>query len=98
MKYGPEILHAPVIDPNYVFLEKIWNVQKNLRYLNFKKQGRIHGYPSRVRVGRVSDGAGHWSIWAGAVSSKCSKTPKKLKGDQPTNQPPGQPTDGQSGV
>ena len=41
------------------------------------QQGRIHGYPSRVRVGRGSDGEGHWGIWAGAVSSKRSKTPKK---------------------
>ena len=42
-----------------------------------KKQGRIHGYPSRVRVGRGSNGEGHWSIWAEAVSSKRSKTQKK---------------------
>ena len=27
------------------------------------KQGRIHGYPSRARVGRGSDGEGHWGIW-----------------------------------
>ena len=27
-----------------------------------EKQGRIHGYPSRVRVGRGSDGNGHWVI------------------------------------
>ena len=40
------------------------------------EQGRIHGYPSRVRVGRSSDGEGHWGIWAG-VGSKRSKTPKK---------------------
>ena len=28
-----------------------------------EKQGRIHGYPSCVRVGRGSDGEGHWGIW-----------------------------------
>ena len=39
-----------------------------------KKQGRIHGYPSRVRVVRGSDREGHRAIWVGAVSSK---TPKK---------------------
>ena len=33
------------------------------------EQGRIHGYPSRVRVGRSSAGEGHWVIWAGAVCS-----------------------------
>ena len=43
------------------------------------KQGRIHGYPSRVRVGRGSDGEDHWGIGAGAVSSKRSVTPKKVK-------------------
>ena len=33
------------------------------------KTEQIHGYPSRVQVGRGSDGEGHWGIWAGAVSS-----------------------------
>ena len=41
------------------------------------KQGRIHGYPSRVRVGWGSDGEGRKSIWVGAVGSESSKTPKK---------------------
>ena len=44
------------------------------------QQGRIHGYSSRVRVGRGSDGGeSHWGIWAGAVSPKRLKTPKKSK-------------------
>ena len=34
------------------------------------KKDRIHGYPSRVLVGRGSDGEDQWDIWAGAVSSK----------------------------
>ena len=34
---------------------------KSLNQL-FKKQGWIHGYPSRVRVGRGSDREGHWVI------------------------------------
>ena len=33
---------------------------------SYGKQGRIHGYPSRVRVGR-GHFWGQWSIWAGAV-------------------------------
>ena len=33
---------------------------------NYKEQGRIHGYPSRVRVGRSCIGS-HLIIWAGAV-------------------------------
>ena len=32
------------------------------------EQGWIHGYPSPVRVGRISAGKGHWGIWAGAVT------------------------------
>ena len=41
------------------------------------KHGRIHGYPSHVRVGRSSAGEGHQGTWAGAVCSKGPKTPKK---------------------
>ena len=41
------------------------------------KKDRIHGYSSRVLVGRGSDGEGHCSFWAGAMSSKRSKTQKK---------------------
>ena len=41
------------------------------------KQGRIHGYPSRMRVGRSIAGEGHQGICAGAVCSKSTKTPKK---------------------
>ena len=53
-------------------------------------KGRIRnkaGYPSRARVSRGSDRKDHQGIWAGAVNFKRSKTPKKLKGDQPTNRP-----------
>ena len=55
------------------------------------KQSRIHGYPSRVRMGKSSAG-GHQSIWAGAVGSKSSKTPKKVK--KGTNRPTAQTTNG----
>ena len=41
------------------------------------QQGRIHGYPGLVWVGRGTDIEGHLGIWAGAVGSKRSKTPKK---------------------
>ena len=41
------------------------------------KQGRIHGYPSRLRVGRGIDGGDQLSIWAEAVSPNSSKSPKK---------------------
>ena len=34
------------------------------------KQGRIHGYPSCVRVGRGSDEIDQPSSWAGAITSK----------------------------
>ena len=42
-----------------------------------QKKGWMHGYSSRVRMGRSSAGEGHQSIWAGAVGSKSPKTPKK---------------------
>ena len=40
------------------------------------KQGRIHGYPSRVRVGRGYIG-GHLITLVGAVRPKTAKPPKK---------------------
>ena len=42
------------------------------------EQGQIHGYPSRVRLGRyhIRD---HWSIWSGAVRPKNRKNIKKTK-------------------
>ena len=42
-----------------------------------QKQGRIHGYPSRVRVGRGHI-CGHQTIWGGAVGSQ-NKNQKKSK-------------------
>ena len=41
-----------------------------------KKQGWMHGYPCRVKVGRGFN-LGQWSIWPGAVRPKTPKTPKK---------------------
>ena len=35
-----------------------------------REQGRIHGYPSRVRVGRGSDEIDQLDDWAGAVTPK----------------------------
>ena len=35
-----------------------------------RKQGRIHGYPSRVWVGRGSDEIDQLNSWAGAVTPK----------------------------
>ena len=40
-----------------------------------QEQGRIHGYPSRVRVGRGCIW-GHLITWAGAVRPKTTKTQK----------------------
>ena len=57
--------------------EKSWGQKK-------KKQGRIHGYPSRVQVGRGHNW-GHQIIWAGAVKPKIPKTQKKVKCDGPTD-------------
>ena len=70
--------------------------------LGDEKQGRIHSYPSRVRVGRGSDGEGHWGIWAGAVSFKNAEKvkwgPTNRPIDRLTDRPADRPTDRQSGV
>jgi len=50
------------------------------------KQGRIHGYPSRVWVGKGSDGIYQPSSWAGAVTQKSPVKAEKSKG-RPTNRP-----------
>ena len=47
------------------------------------EQGRIHGYPSRVRVGKGHN-LGHQIIWAGAVKPK-TKNQKKVKCDGRTD-------------
>ena len=51
-----------------------------IEVLLFRKQGRIHGYPSCVRVGSGHIG-GHLIIWAGAVRPKTAKA-QKLKYDK----------------
>ena len=60
------------------FKKKCLFINKEVKVKKRKEeQGQIHGYPSRVRVGRSSAGEGHQGTWAGAVSSKSSKTPNK---------------------
>ena len=51
-----------------------------------KKQGRIHGYPSRVRVGRGHIW-GHLITWAGAVRPRTAKNKKRTvwRTDGPTD-------------
>ena len=51
------------------------------------KQGRIHGYPSCVQVGRGSDEIDQPSSWAGAVTPKPPVNTKKAKHDGPTDGP-----------
>ena len=67
---------------------------------NMRKQGRIHGYPSRVWVdrGRIW---GHLVTWAGAVRAKTAKTKKctrRIDGptDRQTNGRTDQRTDGRT--
>ena len=63
----------------------------------FKKQGRIHGYRSRVRVGRGHIW-GHFKEQWVAARPETSKTQKKLKCDRPTDWQTDGPTDWQSGM
>ena len=43
-----------------------------------EKRDRIHGYQSRMQVGKGSDKKADSSIWAGAVTQKPPIVPKKL--------------------
>ena len=58
--------------------------------VKLEEQGRIHGYPSRVRVGWGSDEINQLGSWAGAVTPK---PPKTLKKQSVTNRPTDRPTD-----
>ena len=57
------------------------------------KQGRIHGWPSRVRVGRGSDEIDQLGSWAGAVTPKPPVNAEKAKCYRPTDQPTDKLTD-----
>ena len=57
------------------------------------KQGRIHGWPSRVRVGRGSDEIDQLGSWAGAVTPKPPVYAEKAKCYRPTDRPMDRPTD-----
>ena len=48
------------------YKNKVWSIG---RVVCSQKQGRIHGYSSRVRVGRSRAGEGHQGIWSGVVCS-----------------------------
>ena len=50
-----------------------------------KEQGRIHGYPSRVWVGRGSDEIDQPSSWAGAVTPILPVNAEKAKCYRPTD-------------
>ena len=56
-------------------MRAVRNVVQGLK----KKQGRIHGYLSRVRVGRGSDEIDQLISWAGAVTQKPPVNAKKAK-------------------
>jgi len=52
------------------------------------KQGRIHSYPSRIRVGKDSDEIDQLGNWAGAVTPQTTRKRQKSKvfsTDQPTD-------------
>ena len=63
--------------------------------LQLKKQGRIHGYPSRMRVGRGSDEINQQGSWAGAVTPKPPINADKAKCYRRTDRPTDGPTDRQ---
>ena len=71
MLWWPQLLPLPTS----MQLSKVFD-EYNTIHKNQLKQGWIHGYPSRVRVGRGHIW-GHSIIWAGAVRPKTTKTQKK---------------------
>ena len=85
------VVKIPIVFYGVSSYEVTSMLKKNKESGNFIEQGRIHGCPSRVRVGGSSDREGHWGIRAGAASSEL-KTQKNA--DRSTDRP----IDGQSGV
>ena len=80
-----------------VFFTKLKKKKTNSRYLekpSANKQGQIHGWQSRVRVGRGSDEIDQLGSWAGAVTPKPPINVEKAKCHRPTDRQ----TDGQSGL
>ena len=75
------ILHTEFAAATIIYFEQIKQIKKTSRnessfffckihsplYPLAREQGRIHGYPSRVRLGRGSDRKGNQGILAGAV-------------------------------
>ena len=51
------------------------------------KQGQIHGYRSRVRVGRGGEKKANLSIWVGTVIQMTPIIVEKVSGDRPTDGP-----------
>ena len=83
---------------NTVFTLKMQKLGKVVRLSLTVKQGRIHGYPSCVRVGRGCIW-GYLITWAGAVRPKTAKTQSKVWWtDGGTNRRTDGWTDRQSGV
>ena len=64
---------------------KYGRMAENKKRKKEKKQGRIHGYPIRVWVGRGSE-IDQPSSWEGAVTQKLPINAKKAKREGPTDQ------------
>ena len=62
-------------------------------FLSALKQGRIHGYPSHVRVGRGSDEVDQLGSWAGAGAPKPPVIAEKAKCYRLTDGQTDQPTE-----
>ena len=62
------------------------------------EQGRIQGYPSRIRVSRSSDEFEQPSSWAGAVTPKPTDQKKLSITDRQTDRQTDRRTEGHSGL
>ena len=72
------LIPEPFPNPNSN-LTPHYPIQKIQKQKNMVKQGRIYGYPSRVRVGRGSDEINQLGSWAGAVTPNPPVNAKKTK-------------------
>ena len=66
---------------------KLRIVKKSFLKWKIEKQGRIHGYPSRVRMGRSTDEMDQPSSWVGLVTPKPPIHANKAKCDGRTDGP-----------
>ena len=78
---APAHPHATLVAVYTALFTTKWNTRKTV------KQGQIHGYPNRVRMGRGNNEIDQLGSWVGAVIPKPPVNAEKAKCYKPTNGP-----------